>query len=193
MSEFLEIDHVSKHFSNPNGSASWSARLDSFCVLKDVNLDIARGEFITTIGHSGCGKSTLLNIMAGFEKASGGGVILDGREVSDPGLDRMVVFQSFALMPWLSAFDNIKIAVKAAYPSWDKAHVIEHTKKYIELIPNDPNPYDFRPRRSARAVSLGHRCPIRPGPGRRMGDKTSGGSRNGRPQVGNSCRIRFGA
>jgi nitrate/nitrite transport system ATP-binding protein len=134
MSEFLEIDHVSKLFSNPNGSASWSGKLDSFCVLKDVNLNIARGEFITTIGHSGCGKSTLLNIMAGFDSASGGGVILDGREVSDPGLDRMVVFQSFALMPWLSALDNIKIAVKAAYPSWDKAHVIEHTKKYIELM-----------------------------------------------------------
>jgi len=134
MSEFLEIDHVSKHFSNSNGSASWSGRLDSFCVLKDVNLNIARGEFITTIGHSGCGKSTLLNIMAGFESASGGGVILDGREVSDPGLDRMVVFQSFALMPWLSALDNIRIAVKAAHLSWDKAHVIEHTKKYIELM-----------------------------------------------------------
>ena len=134
MPEFLEIDHVSKHFFNPNGSASWSGRLDSFCVLKDVNLDIARGEFITTIGHSGCGKSTLLNIMAGFEKASGGGVILDGREVTDPGLDRMVVFQSFALMPWLSAFDNIRIAVKAAHSSWDKVQISEHTQKYIDMM-----------------------------------------------------------
>ena len=72
--------------------------------------------------------------MAGFEKASGGGVILDGREISDPGLDRMVVFQSFALMPWLSALDNIRIAVKAAHPCWDKPRVIEHTQKYIDLI-----------------------------------------------------------
>ncbi len=134
MPVFLEIDHVSKHFFNPNGSASWSGRLDSLCILKDVNLNIARGEFITTIGHSGCGKSTLLNIMAGFEKASAGGVILDGREISDPGLDRMVVFQSFALMPWLSALDNIRIAVKAAHPSWDKPRVIGHTQKYIDLM-----------------------------------------------------------
>ncbi|NIO11415.1 MAG: ABC transporter ATP-binding protein, partial [Deltaproteobacteria bacterium] len=63
----------------------------------------------------------------------GGGIILDGREVSDPGLDRMVVFQSFALMPWLTAMENIKIAVKAAHPSWDKAQVLNHTQKYIDL------------------------------------------------------------
>ncbi len=134
MSEFLEIDHVSKFFFNPNGSATWSGRLESFWVLKDVNLNIARGEFITTIGHSGCGKSTLLNIMAGFEKASGGGIILDGREVNDPGLDRMVVFQSFALMPWLTAQDNIKIAVKASRPTWGKAQIFEHTQKYIDMM-----------------------------------------------------------
>ncbi len=134
MMPLLDIDHVSKYFPILNGSGSWSGRRESFCVLKDVSLGIARGEFITTIGHSGCGKSTLLNIMAGFESASAGGVILDGKEVSEPGLDRMVVFQSFALMPWLSAFDNVKIAVKAAHASWDKARVLEHTQKYIDLM-----------------------------------------------------------
>jgi nitrate/nitrite transport system ATP-binding protein len=105
-----------------------------FCVLKKVNLKVAKGEFITTIGHSGCGKSTLLNIIAGFESASEGGVVLDGKEVSDPGLDRMVVFQSFALMPWLSAFENVRVAVRAAYSSWDGARVQEHTQKYIDMM-----------------------------------------------------------
>ncbi|HEX9880157.1 MAG TPA: ABC transporter ATP-binding protein, partial [Candidatus Binatia bacterium] len=117
-----------------NGSAAWTGRRDTFCVLKNVNLDITKGEFITIIGHSGCGKSTLLNIIAGFEKASEGGVILDGKEVTDPGLDRMVVFQSFALMPWLSALDNIRIAVRAARPSWHKSRVLAHTRKYIDMM-----------------------------------------------------------
>ena len=93
----------------------------AFCVFRDVDLRIDRGEFVTLIGHSGCGKSTLLNIIAGFEQASAGGVILDGKEVTSPGLDRMVVFQSFALMPWLSAFDNVRLAVRAAHLQWDKA------------------------------------------------------------------------
>src|SRR5262249_59188478 len=91
-----------------------------FCVFKDVNLRIEKGQFVTLIGHSGCGKSTLLNIVAGFEQASTGGVILDGKEVTSPGLDRMVVFQSFALMPWLSAFDNVRLAGRGAPIPWGK-------------------------------------------------------------------------
>ena len=86
------------------------------------------------VGHSGCGKSTLLNILAGFEKATQGVVILDGKEVTEPGLDRMVVFQSFALMPWLSAFDNVRLAVRAAYPTWNQARVMTHTQKYIDMV-----------------------------------------------------------
>ena len=131
---FLNIDHVSKYFPVLNGSGAWSGKRDALCILKDVTLPIERGEFITTIGHSGCGKSTLLNIIAGFEQASKGGIVLDGREVCNPGLDRMVVFQSFALMPWLTAYDNIRLAVKAARPQWDKDRVAEHTRKYIDLM-----------------------------------------------------------
>ncbi len=134
MSAIFEIDHVTKYFGDSASSSSWTARPSSFCVMKEVTLNIERGEFISTIGHSGCGKSTLLNIMAGFEKPSAGGIILDGREVTDPGLDRMVVFQSFALMPWLSTLDNIRIAVRAAHPDWGKTQVIEHTQKYIDLM-----------------------------------------------------------
>ena len=72
-------------------------------VLKDVNLDVQRGEYISLIGHSGCGKSTVLNIVAGLLRATSGGVIVDGREVNSPGPDRALVFQNHSLLPWLTA------------------------------------------------------------------------------------------
>lgn len=132
--DYLTVDHVTKHFPIVNGSGSGSGSGNSFCVLKNVTLKVAKGEFITTIGHSGCGKSTLLNIIAGFDKGSSGGVILEGREVDAPGLDRMVVFQSFALMPWLSTFSNVRLAVKAANSAWDDEQVRQHTQKYIDMM-----------------------------------------------------------
>jgi nitrate/nitrite transport system ATP-binding protein len=124
---FLEIDHVSKYFPNPSG-------VGRFCVFKDVTLKIDKGEFVTTIGHSGCGKTTLLNIIAGLETMSEGAILLNNKEVSGPGLDRMVVFQTFSLMPWMTVFQNVKLAVKAAYPDWDKDRVSAHVHKYIELV-----------------------------------------------------------
>lgn len=132
--DYLTIDHVTKHFPVTNGASSWSGGTKTFCVLKNVTLKVVKGEFITTIGHSGCGKSTLLNIIAGFDKGSQGGVLLEGKEVDTPGLDRMVVFQSFALMPWLSSFSNVRLAVKAANPDWNEERVREHTQKYIDMM-----------------------------------------------------------
>jgi len=132
--DYLTVDHVTKHFPLLNGSGSSDGNRKSFCVLKNVSLGVTKGEFITTIGHSGCGKSTLLNIIAGFDKGSEGGIILEGKEVNQPGLDRMVVFQSFALMPWLTAFNNVRLAVRAAYPAWDESKVREHTQKYIDMM-----------------------------------------------------------
>ena len=131
---FVEIDHVSKHFPLREGEAGKRRTAETFCVFQHVSLRIEEGEFLTLVGHSGCGKSTLLNILAGFETASEGGMVLDGREVREPGLDRMVVFQNFALMPWLSAFDNVRVAVKAAYPKWDSAQVDGHTRKYLSMM-----------------------------------------------------------
>jgi nitrate/nitrite transport system ATP-binding protein len=80
------------------------------------------------VGHSGCGKSTLLNIIAGLEIPSSVGIVLDGKEVCGPGLDRMVVFQNFALIPWLTAYDNVRIAVKAAHPSLSRSQTQEHVE-----------------------------------------------------------------
>jgi nitrate/nitrite transport system ATP-binding protein len=124
---FLQVDHLSKYFVNPSGEGQ-------FCVFKDVTIKIDQGEFVTTIGHSGCGKSTLLNIIAGLETPSEGGVLLTGREVVGPGLDRMVVFQNFALMPWMTVYENVRLAVRAAYPDWSKDQVATHVRKYIELV-----------------------------------------------------------
>jgi len=124
---FLQIDHMTKFFPNHSGG-------DPVCIFKDVTVKIEKGEFVTTIGHSGCGKSTLLNIIAGLESPTEGGVILNGREASGPGLDRMVVFQNFALMPWMTVFDNIRLAVRAAYPDWDRERIAAHVHKYIALV-----------------------------------------------------------
>ena len=124
---FLVVDHVSKFFPGHAGGGD-------VCIFKDVTLKVDKGEFVTVIGHSGCGKSTLLNIIAGLETLSEGGVIVNGREVSGPGLDRMVVFQNFALMPWMTVFENIALAVRSAYPTWAKDQVVAHVHKYIALV-----------------------------------------------------------
>jgi nitrate/nitrite transport system ATP-binding protein len=102
MGSYLQIDHVDKTFSR--GSVTTD-------VLKDVSLDIQKGEFTSIIGHSGCGKSTLLNIVAGLVPITRGGVLLENREVNAPGPDRAVVFQNHSLLPWLSVYDNVRLAV----------------------------------------------------------------------------------
>jgi nitrate/nitrite transport system ATP-binding protein len=107
---------------------------DAKPVFRGVNFDIERGEFVCIIGHSGCGKTTILNILAGLDAASGGTVVMDGREVSGPSLDRGVVFQGHALMPWLSVLKNIAFAVKSRWPDWNTASIHAHCRKYIELV-----------------------------------------------------------
>lgn len=123
----LSIRHASKVFPSLTGSGE-------VCVFEDVSLEIANGEFVSIIGHSGCGKSTLLNILAGFDTPTTGEVLVDDKPIHGPGLDRMVVFQSFALMPWMSAFDNVRVAVRSAFPSWGKEQVHTHTKRYLDLM-----------------------------------------------------------
>lgn len=103
-------------------------------VFEGVNFSLAEGEFVCIIGHSGCGKTTILNALAGLETASTGHVFMDGREVVAPGLDRGVVFQGHALMPWLSVRDNIAFAVRSKWPQWPRAQVNAHVEKYVQLV-----------------------------------------------------------
>jgi nitrate/nitrite transport system ATP-binding protein len=124
---FLEIDHVGKTFPAPDGHGVMT-------VFRDVAFGLDQGEFLTMVGHSGCGKSTLLNIVAGLEQPSEGGVVLEGREITGPGIDRMMVFQNFALMPWLSVFENVRVAVRAAHPAWQAAEVTAWVQKYVDMV-----------------------------------------------------------
>lgn len=102
----LELTHVGIDFPTPKGP---------FRALDRVSLRIDQGEFVSLIGHSGCGKSTVLNIVAGLYQATTGGVILDGREVDEPGPERAVVFQNHSLLPWLTAYENVELAVKQVF------------------------------------------------------------------------------
>lgn len=102
----LELSHISIEFPTPTGP---------FKALDQVSLTIDKGEFVSLIGHSGCGKSTVLNIVAGLYQATEGGVILDGKEVDEPGPDRAVVFQNHSLLPWLTAYENVELAVKQIF------------------------------------------------------------------------------
>ncbi|PZO03886.1 MAG: nitrate ABC transporter ATP-binding protein [Hyphomicrobiales bacterium] len=103
---YLKIDHVDKTFQR--GATSTN-------VLKDISLDIVKGEYVSVIGHSGCGKSTLLNIIAGLTPITAGAVLLEGKEVRDPGPERAVVFQNHSLLPWLTVYDNVALAVNKVF------------------------------------------------------------------------------
>jgi nitrate/nitrite transport system ATP-binding protein len=122
----LEISRVSMEFDTPTGP---------FSALDDVDLTIDKGEFVSLIGHSGCGKSTVLNIVAGLYQATKGGIILDGKEVNEPGPDRGVVFQNHSLLPWLTAYENVELAVKQVFKGKKtKAEIKEWVKHNLELV-----------------------------------------------------------
>jgi nitrate/nitrite transport system ATP-binding protein len=126
MSVFVQVDHVNRVFNLPNG--------EQYIALKNIELKIDKGEFITLLGHSGCGKSTLLNIIAGLDQASEGGIILEGREVREPGPDRMVVFQNYSLLPWLTVRENIALAVDEVYRKLPKTERKEIVEKHLKLV-----------------------------------------------------------
>src|SRR4249919_3299200 len=126
MTSYLKLDHIDKTFIR--GSAETE-------VLKDITLGIDKGEFVSMIGHSGCGKTTLLNIVAGLIPVSRGGVLLEGREVNDPGPDRAVVFQNHSLLPWLTVYDNVRLAVDKVFSGKrSRAERDQWTMHNLELV-----------------------------------------------------------
>lgn len=103
-------------------------------VFADVSFEMARGEFVCIIGHSGCGKTTILNVLAGLDTASSGHVFMDGREAAGPSLERGVVFQGHALMPWLTVRQNIAFAVRSRWPDRGKDEVRSQVEKYVAMV-----------------------------------------------------------
>jgi len=124
--DYLDLSQVGMEFPTKTGS---------FVALRDVDLKINKGEFVSLIGHSGCGKSTVLNVVAGLHQATSGGVILDGREVNEPGPDRAVVFQNHSLLPWLTAYENVELAVRQVFgKKKTREQVREWTEHNLELV-----------------------------------------------------------
>ncbi|MGE0099580.1 MAG: ABC transporter ATP-binding protein [Hydrogenophaga sp.] len=126
MTGFLQVEKLAKAYQADKP------------VFADVSFAIDRGEFVCIIGHSGCGKTTILNVLAGLDTATSGHCFMDGREISGPSLERGVVFQSHALMPWLTVRQNIAFAVKSRWPDWGRAEVNQHVEKFVALVGLSP-------------------------------------------------------
>ena len=120
----ISVEGLARRFGDANQPA----------VFEDIWFGVDRGEFVCLIGHSGCGKTTILNVLAGLDSPSEGAVIVDNREIDGPSLDRAVIFQGHALLPWLTVMGNIAFAVKSRWPSWNAAKVREHAGKFIDLV-----------------------------------------------------------
>ena len=124
---FLSIEGLQKVYPATDGKSNPP-------VFENIHFGIERGEFVCIIGHSGCGKTTILNVLAGLEEASSGVVIMDNKEVQGPSLDRGVVFQSHALMPWMTVLGNVAFAAKSRWPDWSKAKIEEHCTTYLQMV-----------------------------------------------------------
>src|SRR4030088_851660 len=118
---FLQVQDLAKHYGDTT-------------VFERVSFTMEKGEFVCIVGHSGCGKTTILNILAGLDSASVGVVVMDNREVAGPSLDRGVVFQGHALMPWLSVMGNIAFAVRSRWPQCKRIQFQTHSQTLIAVV-----------------------------------------------------------
>jgi nitrate ABC transporter ATP-binding subunit len=125
MSDYCELFNLTKVYPTPKGSA---------VIVRDFNLRIRQGEFVTLIGHSGCGKSTVLSMLAGLNEITNGGIILAGRELDGPGPDRGVVFQSPALLPWMTAFENVMLGVDQVFYTAARSERREIAEYYLTVV-----------------------------------------------------------
>jgi nitrate ABC transporter ATP-binding subunit len=126
ISPFLMIDRVTKSYPTPSGIPA--------NILDGIDLTVAEGEFVCLIGHSGCGKSTLLNMVSGFNTPTSGTVKLQDTLITEPGPDRMMVFQNYCLLPWLTAYDNIYLAVDSVYPTHSEAEKKAIVREHLEMV-----------------------------------------------------------
>ena len=124
---FIRVEGLAKRFPEPSGKGELT-------VFDDLWFSIEEGEFVCVVGHSGCGKSTILNVLAGLDAPTSGVTIVDGEAISGPSLDRAVIFQGHALMPWMSAFGNIQLAVASRFPEWSKEKVRAQCAKYLAMV-----------------------------------------------------------
>jgi nitrate/nitrite transport system ATP-binding protein len=123
---FLEIENLVKSYPTPDKG--------DFVVLDGVNLSIGEDEYISVIGHSGCGKSTLLKIVAGLEKGTSGSVRLEGKEIRQPGAERMMVFQNYSLLPWLTVRENIRLAVDEVLKNANRSEKISIVNEHLAMV-----------------------------------------------------------
>ena len=124
--KFLSLENIEKRFPIPGK--------DDYVAVTNVNLEIRKDEIISIIGHSGCGKSTLLNMISGLDAQTSGHIILENKEVKGPGPDRAVVFQNHSLLPWLSVYQNIEMAVKKVMPELESKELRDRVEKYISMV-----------------------------------------------------------
>jgi nitrate/nitrite transport system ATP-binding protein len=124
--KFISIEGIARSFPAPGGGET--------TVFADLWLAMRRGEFVCVIGHSGCGKTTVLNILAGLDRPSEGVVIVDGQAIEGPSLDRAVIFQSHALLPWRTAMGNVAYAVASKWRGWKAAQVRAHAQTFVDLV-----------------------------------------------------------
>jgi nitrate/nitrite transport system ATP-binding protein len=122
---FLELKNVSKSFRTESGTTE---------VLRDINLTMERGEFVAIVGYSGSGKTTLVNLVAGLIQPDSGTITLDGKPITGPALERGVVFQNYSLLPWLTVYQNIALAVDRCFPEWSNQKRREHIERWIGLV-----------------------------------------------------------
>jgi nitrate/nitrite transport system ATP-binding protein len=122
---FLELQNVSKGYGGTE-------------VLQNINLNVERGEFVAIVGYSGAGKTTLISMIAGLLRPDQGTVKLNGEVITEPGPDRALVFQNYSLLPWLSVFENIMLAVEQVFPQWPRLKQFQHTGKYLAMVNLSP-------------------------------------------------------